>query len=412
MKSIPALAFAALAPLVSCSSPDGSAAPDTSPDASSFLPDASAFAPDASALAPDAPDAPDAPAVPYDWQLPQGFVVPLVPEENPMSEAKVTLGRRLFYDKRLSYNQTQACASCHQQALAFTDGKAKAVGSTGETHKRGALTLSNAAWRATYEWQNSLVRTLEGHVLVPLFNMDPAYELAMDGHEDVLIARLQADAVYPELFRQAFPDRTDQISVRSTVFSIASFVRTIVSANSPYDRYRLGDEAALGPAEKRGMALFFGKARCAECHSGLTFTDAEWHEGLLPSQIPFHNDGLYNVDGNGGLPFSDPGLAVQTARPEDVGMFRTPTLRNVALTAPYMHDGSLATLEEVIAHYANPFSLDDNGNRVLASPRRDERVQGIYLSLRERADLKAFLLGLTDEGFLTDPRFSDPFAAP
>jgi cytochrome c peroxidase len=353
----------------------------------------------------------EGPAASYDWKLPPGFAAPPVPAANPMSEAKVQLGRRLFYDKRLSYNQTQACASCHQQALAFTDGKAKAVGSTGEMHKRGALSLSNAAWRATYNWENSLLRTLEQQALVPLFNLDPAHELAMDGHDSELVARLSADATYPALFREAFPEREEPISVGTAVYAIASFARTLVSANSPYDRYRMGDASALGASEKRGMDLFHGKAQCNRCHKGLTFTDAEWHEGIEPSEIPFHNEGLYNVDGKGGFPYADLGLAVQTGRAEDVGLFRTPTLRNIGVTAPYMHDGSLATLDDVIAHYADPFSLDAQGNRVAPSPARDPLVRDISLSGEERIDLRAFLLALTDESFLVDPRYSDPFAA-
>lgn len=346
----------------------------------------------------------------YQWKLPLGFVEPRVPSDNPMSEAKVELGRHLFHDKRLSLNQTQACASCHQPAKAFTDGKPKAVGSTGRVHLRGALSLSNAGWRATYNWANSLLRTLEQQALVPLFNVDPIPELAMDGREDVLLARLSGDAVYPGLFAEAYPDATEPvISMGSTVRALVSFVRTIVSGNSAYDRYRNGDPSALSEAAKRGMNLFYGKANCSLCHSGITFTDAEYRPDLLPSQIPFHNEGLSNVDGLGGSPAQEPGLAVQTGAPDDVGRFRTPTLRNIALTAPYMHDGSLPTLADVIAHYADPFALDAAGQRVAASPRRDTEAQGIVLSPDERLELEAFLEALTDEDFLTDPRYVDPF---
>jgi cytochrome c peroxidase len=348
----------------------------------------------------------------YAWRLPAGFPVPPVPADNPMSEAKVALGRRLFHDRRLSLNETQACASCHQQARAFTDGKARAVGSTGEVHKRGALSITNAAYRAVYNWENSLLRTLEQQALVPLFNMDPAVELGMDGHEDVLLARLAADPEYPAMFRAAFPEHAGP-TLDSTVKAIAAFVRTIVSGDSAYDRFRLGDAGALSAAAQRGLALFRGKARCAGCHGGLTFTDAEWTPGLdlRVADVPFHDEGLYDVDGAGGYPFPDQGLAVQTGRAEDVGRFRAPTLRNVAVTAPYMHDGSLATLAEVVDHYADPFSLDAAGNRVAPSPRRDPLVRDIVLTAGERADLVAFLEALTDEGLLTDPRYADPFAA-
>jgi cytochrome c peroxidase len=328
-----------------------------------------------------------------------------------MSDAKVALGRRLFYDRRLSINGTQACGTCHQQALAFTDGKPRAVGATGEVHKRGALSITNAAYRATYNWENSLLRTLEQQALVPLFNMDPAVELGMDGHEDLLLARLAADPQYPAMFRAAFPERAASISLDTTVKAIAAFARTIVSGDSAYDRWRTGDAAALSPAALRGLALFEGKARCAGCHGGLTFTDAEWTPGMDLDAVPFHNEGLYNVDGAGGYPFADQGLAVQTGRAEDMGLFRAPTLRNVAVTAPYMHDGSLASLAEVIDHYADPFSLDEAGNRVAPSPQRDPQVRDIVLGADERADLLAFLESLTDEGLLVDPRYADPFAA-
>jgi cytochrome c peroxidase len=346
----------------------------------------------------------------YAWQLPAGFPVPPVPADNPMSEAKVSLGRRLFHDRRLSLNETQACSTCHQQARAFTDGKARAVGSTGEVHKRGALSITNAAYRATYNWENSLLRTLEQQALVPLFNMDPAVELGMDGHEDVLLARLAADPEYPAMFRAAFPERAEAISLQTTVFAVAAFARTIVSGDAPYDRWRSGDAGAMSASALRGLALFEGKARCVGCHGGLTFTDAEWTPGMDPGAVPFHNEGLYDVDGAGGYPPEDPGLALQTGRAEDVGRFRAPTLRNVAVTAPYMHDGSLATLAEVIDHYAEPFSLDGAGNRVAPNPRRDLLVRDIVLDAGERADLLAFLEALTDEALLTDPRYADPFA--
>jgi cytochrome c peroxidase len=350
--------------------------------------------------------------VAYRWQLPDGFPVPFVPADNPMSDAKVALGRRLFHDRRLSFNETQACATCHQPALAFTDGRPRAVGSTGEVHLRGPLSLANAAYRATYNWENTLLRTLEQQALVPLFNMDPAVELAMDGHEDVLLARLAADPVYPGMFRAAYPEQAAPITLDDAVKAIAAFVRTIVSGDSPYDRFVRGDAGALSAAARRGLALFEGKAGCVACHGGITFTDAEWlGTGARPVDVPMHVEGLYNVDGAGGYPFADQGLATQTGRAEDAGRFRAPTLRNVAVTAPYMHDGSLATLAEVIDHYADPFALDASGNRVAPNPRRDAAARDIDLTAGERADLLAFLEALTDEAFLADPRYADPFAA-
>lgn len=347
----------------------------------------------------------------YQWNLPSGFTEPPVPGSNPMSAAKVELGRYLFHDRRLSFNETQACATCHQPARAFTDGRPKAVGSNGDVHLRGPLSLSNAAWRATYNWSNSLLRTLEQQALVPLFNIDPIAELAMDGHEDVLLARLQGDPTYQALFAEAYPDLEQRFKVSTAVNAIASFVRTIVSGNSQYDRYVNGDSTALDGAAKRGMELFYGKARCGQCHSGITFTDVEYRSDMKPSQIPFHIEGLYNVDGNGMYPASDLGFFIQTGNPADVGKFRTPTLRNIALTAPYMHDGSLPTLADVIAHYADPFSLDAAGNRVAMNPRADPILKGIALTAAERGDLERFLEALTDESFVNDPKYANPFGS-
>lgn len=346
----------------------------------------------------------------YQWNLPPGFTEPPVPSSNPMTTAKVELGRHLFHDKRLSLNETQACASCHQPALAFTDSRPKAIGSTGEVHLRGPLSLSNAAWRATYNWSNSLLRTLEQQALVPLFNVDPIAELAMDGHEDLLLARLEGDATYQSLFAEAYPELEQPFTLRTTVAALACFVRTIVSGSSPYDRYVGGDPAALDEAAQRGMALFFGKARCGACHSGFTFTDAQYSPDMRPSEIPFHLEGLYDVDGRGMYPAGDLGLFIQTGDPADVGKFRTPTLRNIALTAPYMHDGSLPTLADVISHYADPFSLDEAGNRVPLNPRVDPVLVGIRLDAQERRDLERFLEALTDEAFVHDPKYASPFA--
>lgn len=339
----------------------------------------------------------------FTWQWPANFVEPHVPADNPMTVEKVELGRALFYDVRLSLNQTQACASCHQQALAFTDGRPRAIGSTGQVHTRGALSLVNAAWRTTYNWANGLLRTLEQQALVPLFNIDPIPELAMDGHEDVLLARLQGDDAVRLLFERAFPEQAQPISLRSTVFALACFVRSIVSADSPYDRFLAGDPLALDEPQRRGLTLFFGKARCSSCHSGIGLTDAQ------SSEQPFHLEGLYSVDSRGDYPDSDRGLFAQTAAIDDIGKFRTPTLRNIALTAPYMHDGSLQTLAQVIAHYADPFSLDATGAPVAMNPRLDPSLRGLSLSADERSDLEAFLNALTDQTLITDPRYQSPF---
>jgi cytochrome c peroxidase len=344
----------------------------------------------------------------FDLALPQGFPAPRVPAANPLAEAKVELGRRLFYDRRLSRNETQSCGSCHRQRLAFTDGRAQAVGSTGQLHPRSSMSLANVGYAASITWANSLLPDLEAQVLVPLFGEDPV-ELGMSGQEDLLLARLRADPLYPDLFRAAFPGQADPVTVANLTRAIAAFQRTILSGDSAHDRHLRGVPGALSPAAQRGRDLFFGERfECFHCHGGFNFQDAVVFEGLALPSRPFHNTGLYDVDGAGAYPATDRGLYDQTGRPEDMGKFRAPTLRNVAVTAPYMHDGSIATLEEVLDHYAA------GGRAALVngrpSPLRSGFVQGFRMTPEERTDVVEFLRSLTDEGFLTDPRFSDPFA--
>lgn len=187
----------------------------------------------ASTSAINGPD--DAPSDSYTWQLPAGFPVPLVPRDNPMSEAKVELGRRLFYDTRLSGNRSFSCASCHQQALAFTDGKPRAVGSTGAVHPRGTMSLANVAYNRSFNWGDPEKRRLEEQMLVPMFGTEPV-ELGLAGLEDELVRRLAAEPLYRELFAAAFPEQFDPISVDNVVAAIASFERTLISGDSAYDR--------------------------------------------------------------------------------------------------------------------------------------------------------------------------------
>jgi cytochrome c peroxidase len=355
-------------------------------------------------------DPPSAPA--YEWKLPAGFPEPFVPEDNPMSEAKVELGRHLFYDARLSGNGTQSCASCHEQRLAFSDGRVTPVGSTGDDIPRNAPGLANVAYLSTYTWANPVLETLEAQALVPLFNEVPT-ELGLTPRLDEVLQRLREDSRYPELFRAAFPGQADPVGRDAIVQALASFQRTLLSGGSPYDRYLRGDNTALSPSAKRGMELFFGeRAECYHCHSGPHLTNSfRAKDSRLPG-MQFFNTGLYNVGGHGAYPPDNPGLFEFTGEASDQGRFRVPPLRNVALTAPYMHDGSLATLEAVIDHYMaggrdvteGPFVGDGRAN-----PNKDPLVRPFTLTPEERADLVAFLESLTDTDFLQDPRFSNPW---
>lgn len=350
----------------------------------------------------------------WTWNLPKGFPTPRVPADNPMSEVKVELGRFLFYDVRLSGNRTQSCGSCHLQSLAFTDGRAQAVGSTGEVHRRSSMGLTNIAYVSALTWASSVIGTLEHQALLPLFGEDPV-ELGMMGREAELLERMREDPRYPELFKKAFPDEAEPISVSSIVKAIGAFQRTLISGNSPHDRWLYGGEAdAVTDSVKRGRELFFSeRLECFHCHGGFNFSDATLHDGTVQVEMQFHNNGLYNLDGNGAYPPVDPGLIEVTDRPGDMGRFRAPTLRNIAVTAPYMHDGSIATLDEVLDHYARggrEITEGPNKGPGWMSPIKSEFLHGFSLTPHERADVLAFLESLTDEQFLTDPEFSDPFA--
>ncbi len=349
----------------------------------------------------------------YDWGLPPGYPVPKVPADNPMSEAKVELGRRLFFDTRLSGNETFSCGTCHEQALAFTDGLATAVGSTGQTHPRGSMSTVNVGYLNAFTWANPVLEDLEAQALVPMFGESPV-ELGLAGMDEEVIARLSADADYPMLFAEAFPEESDPIQIATITYAIAAFQRSIISYRSAWDRYNYdGQASALSEAALRGRELFFGeRLECFHCHGGFNFSDSVSHEGTTFEEVMFHNTGLYNLGGTGDYPEESQGLYEFTGDPADMGRFRAPTLRNIALTAPYFHDGSAATLDDVIDHYAaGGRTIESGPNAGVGSdnPFKSELVTGFTLSASERADLLAFLQALTDEELLTDPRFENPW---
>lgn len=349
----------------------------------------------------------------YAWNLPAWMPKPLDPRDNPTTPAKVELGRRLFYDTRLSVNRSRSCASCHRQELAFTDGLKVSPGALGHLTTRNAMSLANVAYSPVLTWGNPLLHSLEKQILVPLIGQQPI-EMGMAGQDDELISRLRAEPIYPPLFAAAFPEAQGRISLTQVVRALASFQRTLISARSPYDRYRYeGDVDAISEAAIRGEALFFGeRLECHHCHGNFNLNDSVMHERNRVGEVAFHNTGLYNIDGKGAYPADNTGLEEHTGRPEDMGRFKAPTLRNIALTAPYMHDGSIATIEEVLDHYAA-------GGRTITSgphagigrdnPLKSSFVPGFTLTGQERADLLAFLDALTDPQFLSDPRFADPW---
>lgn len=349
----------------------------------------------------------------YEWPLPDGYPRPAIPADNPMSDTRVELGRWLFYDRRLSGNGTMSCATCHLQMLAFTDGRPTSIGSTGMVHPRNSMSLVNVAYASRLTWANPLLARIEDQALIPLLGDQPV-EMGMGGREDEIAALLASDEKYRALAAEAFPQDENPHSLLNAVRAISAFVRSIVSYESPYDRYLAGDSSALSSSAEKGMDLFFSeRLECFHCHGGFNFTDSTTHENSTTEQVGFHNNGLYNLDGGGAYPADNTGLFDMTGIARDMGRFKAPSLRNISLTAPYMHDGSIATLDEVLLHYARGGRLTGVGAHAgdgRLSPYKSEFVTGFELSGEERADLIEFLNALTDESVQTNQRWADPFA--
>jgi cytochrome c peroxidase len=299
----------------------------------------------------------------FEWHLPRGFPTPAVPADNPMSNVKVTLGRRLFFEPKLSVTGQYSCASCHDPAKAFTDGRGRAVGATGETLAHSAMSLVNVAYNITYGWTNPDLQSLEAQMREPLLNEHPI-ELGLAGREASVCALLEGEPTYRAAFAEAFPEEPTPVTSKNVIKAIATFERTLIYGNSPFDRYVFGgDHTAISAQAKHGMQLFYSpRAGCGSCHSGLNFA-GNWRDAQ-------------GQTGRAG--FADNGTA---ERP-----MKVPTLRNIALTAPYMHDGRFATLEAVLDHYAEAAQKNSG----------DPRLHSFDLSVDERADLIAFLDTLTD----------------
>jgi cytochrome c peroxidase len=351
-------------------------------------------------VAVNAAHAAQAPDSGYEWHLPAGFPRPAVPLDNPMSAGKAALGRRLFFDTRLSSTGNYACASCHRPALAFTDGRARAQGATGEAVRRGAMTLTNVAYNIAFTWGSGSVRSLEAQMRQPLFSAHPV-EMGLQRDGASVTRVLSADDGYRAQFQSAFPGEPHPVSMDHIIKAIACFERTLISGRAPFDRYTFDDDrTAMSESAVRGMALFYSsRAGCSACHSGINFSGPMKYAGHTNETPLFANTGLYNLDRRGAYPHSDQGLIETTHRAQDMGKFRVPTLRNVALTGPYMHDGSLPTLNAVLDHYVR-------GGR--KNPHQDARIRPLSLSESERSELLAFLDSLTDRDFVENPEFSSP----
>jgi cytochrome c peroxidase len=296
-----------------------------------------------------------------------------VPDDNPITAEKIALGRELFYDTRLSSDNLVSCSSCHNPLLGFTDGKPLSTGVGGKTGKRNALAVVNAVYDPLQFWDGR-ASSLEEQVGIPM--ADPN---EMNQPHYVTVAKLEKDPIYQQQFQAAFGP--GPITMVKLGRAIASFERTLVSGNSPFDRYRFGgDKTALSPSAIRGLAIFEDPQRgnCTACHT----INRDY---ALFSDGKFHNTGI-GVNEEGEL--TDVGRYAETKVETDKGAFKTPSLRDIAETAPYMHDGSLKTLKDVVDFYAG------GGN---SNPYLDKNMKAIQLSASERSDLVEFLKSLSGE---------------
>ena len=303
--------------------------------------------------------------------LPSGWPEALWPADNPYSHAKAILGRRLFFEARLSADQSISCGSCHKVGSAFADAQRRfSTGVMGQQTGRNSPTVANALF-ATSFMHDGRLPTLEAQALAPLLS---PVEMGMT--KAVIESVLAADTFYVALFERAYG--AGPVTLDGVAKALATYQRLLTSSDSPYDRWVAGDSAALAPAARRGADVFFGaKGGCVQCHAPPLFTDGG-----------FHNTGLY-------ADTRDSGRAHVTKNPADLARFKTPTLRNAAVTWPYMHDGSIETLAEVVAHY-------NNGGR--AHPNADARMRPLGLTMQESADLVAFLEALSDSAYLANYR--------
>ncbi|WP_209329724.1 cytochrome-c peroxidase [Lunatimonas salinarum] len=313
-----------------------------------------------------------------------------IPADNPTTVEGVELGRMLFYEPLLSSNNNRSCASCHQQANAFADPSPKSVGTNGKTTQRNAMSLANLLWVNNLFWDGR-VNGLEKQALFPLTHPDE-----MGQSLEMSVRKLSTVPTYPIAFERAFGSR--EISPDGILKALAQFQRTLISAGSPYDAY-LNGNYRLSPQEQRGMELFMTMpqpdrairgANCAHCHG-------------TPKMFKelFHDNGLAPTP-------DDPGRISVTGDALDKGRFRVPTLRNIALTAPYMHDGRFATLDEVLDHYSESIQPNDQVSPFIREVGNDPGRLGLKLHDQEKKDIIAFLHLLTDSLFITNPSFSNP----
>ena len=324
--------------------------------------------------------------VPYVLEIPVLFqnklIAPIIPTNNPLTIEGVALGKKLFFDNMLSGNETQSCATCHNPTKAFTNNQQFSEGIDGRFGTRNSMPLFNLAWNfdELFTWDGKEF-SLEKQALEPVSN-----PLEMHADWEIVVKKLQNHAEYPVLFQQAFGSST--IDATLVTKAIAQFERTLISSNSKFDQYLLG-EKTLSPEEQRGFSIFMDETKgdCFHCHGS--------NNNPLWTDQKFHNNGL-------DIEFKDLGLGAITGDPADNGKFKSPSIRNLAFTAPYMHDGRFATLEEVIDHYSEGLKPSTTVDPLMKKVAQG----GVRLTPNEKTDLKAFLLSLSDSSFVNNPTFN------
>jgi len=310
---------------------------------------------------PDKPPKPPLGLPPVQW-----------PDDNPYSSAKAELGKLLYFDKRVSSDNSMSCASCHSVEMAFADGARFSTGIGGQKGGRSAPTVINRAY-STLQFWDGRAPSLEEQAKGPIANpIEMTAEKSADEAHEATVKRLRAIPGYVERFEKTFGPKS--LTIDNVAKAIATFERTVYSGNAPYDKYNAGDEKALNESQVRGMKVFFNKAACDSCHLGFNFTDGSYANlGIGMDQLK-PDLGRYEV----------------SKRDEDKGAFKTPTLREIEHTGPYMHDGSIKTLEEVVEHY-------DKGG--FKNEWLDARMKPLKLSAQEKKDLVAFMKALSGEGW-------------
>jgi cytochrome c peroxidase len=335
------------------------------------------------------------------------FITSCKPTNQPTNQSTILLGKYLFFDRRLSINQTRSCGTCHNPQFAFTDGYKRSLGAYADLHQRNTQPLFNLSELKYFTASDSTLHSPLQQMNNPLFNIHPI-EMGIKGNEVIILKRIETDERYKKLFK----DAGLTFSLDNIKNAIAQFTLSITSNNSPYDKFINGDSSALSKDEKAGKELFFStKTKCASCHGSNNFATPNIVNENGKTDFYF-NTGLYNIDGIGGYPLYDQGLFQHTKNKNDMGKFRVPTLRNLAYTAPYMHDGSIASLDEVIDLYINGGRIIKEGvNKGDGTKNlfKHPFINAMILNETEKKNMLSFLLTLSDSSFIKNVDYQNPF---